>query len=175
MTTFTRTTVFALLTSLSFVCLEARPAAASRPEALLVAPEPDFDVPRFGFASFNIRGVGERVTYVRWGGIASRMGLEPGDTILSVNGFPLTYHGSWNDGLYRAMARGGLVRLRVRDVRTGAIARREIYLGGGGGVGPITPKIHVGHYHSPASSYGHHDVHYNSNVEMVKEIAKLFD
>ena len=175
MTTITRISVSALLAGFGFMAISAPPAVASNPSALLVAPDEDFDVPRFGFSSFNIRGVGERVTFVRWGGLASRLGMEPGDTILSVNGFRLTYHGSWNDALYRAMANGGMVRLRIRDVRTGGIARREVYLGGGGGIGPVTPKIHVGHYPGPATPHVHYDVHYNSNVETIKEIVKLFD
>jgi hypothetical protein len=176
MTTLTRTTVLAaLLASLSFTVFSARPAAASSPAALLVAPEGDFDLPRFGFSSFNIRGVGERVTFVRWGGLASRLGLEAGDTILSVNGYRLTYHGSWNDALYRAMSNGGMVRLRIRDVHTGGIARRELYLGGSGGIGPVTPKFHVGHYHGPVTPHVHHGHAHHDTVHTIKDIVELFD
>ena len=174
MTTLTRTTVLALLASVSFVALSARPAVASHPEALLLAPEDNFYLPKFGFSSFNIRGYGERVTFVRWGGLASRLGLEPGDTILSMNGYRLTYHGSWNDALYRAMASGGVVRLRIRDVRTGLVAYRQMYVGDG--FGPITPKYYAGEHVGPITShvYHHGPHHHNDNVKTIKEIVKLF-
>jgi hypothetical protein len=189
MTTLTRTTVLALLASFSFLALSAAPAAASHPKALLVPPHDDYDyyLPKFGFASFNISGYGERVTYVRWGGLAARLGLEPGDTVLSLNGFRLTYHGAWNDALYRAMANGGFVRLRIRDVRTGHIAHRHIDLGG---FGPVTPKYYADH--GPITSHvvvhdHDHDFHPHgpitlkskvapkTNVEKIKEIVELFD
>ena len=105
MSTFTRKTVLALLASLTLVTIStasAAPAAevAFESESWHTA---DYDLPKFGFSSFNIHGFGERVTSVRWGGIAQRMGLESGDTILSLNGYPLTYHGSWNDALREAV------------------------------------------------------------------------
>jgi len=191
MTTLTRTTVLALLASLSFVAIASRPVAASHPEALLLPPADDFYLPKFGFASFNIRGVGERVTFVRWGGLASRLGLEPGDTILSMNGYRLNYHGAWDDALYRAMSNGGFVRLRIRDVRTGFVAHRQIHLGGG--VGPITPKYYAGDYVGPATSHvihHEHDFHphgpitakskkpgsnHNHTANKIKQIVELFD
>lgn len=98
-------------------------------------------LPKFGFQSFNISGIGERVTYVRCHGIAAQLGLEAGDTILSLNGFPLTYHGAWNQALQNAMYQGGAVQLAIRDVNTGYIVYRTTYLGGTPGVGPITPKV----------------------------------
>ncbi|MCI0333133.1 MAG: hypothetical protein L0228_07915 [Planctomycetes bacterium] len=136
-----------LLACLAAVTFAASPAAADT-KLLLVSPDtdpgffPEPYLPRFGFSSFNIGGVGERVTYVRWGGLASRFGLEPGDVILSMNGFPLTYQGSWNDALYNAMVNdGGWVRLRIRDVRTGFVATRQMFVGGG--VGPVTHHYNV--------------------------------
>ena len=140
--------------------LAAVPASAADNKLLLVAPGsdsefvPDFELPRFGFASFNIGGVGERVTNVRWGGLASRFGLEPGDIVLSMNDVRLTYPGSWNDALRHAiLEHDGWVSLRIRDVRTGLVARRQMFVGGGigptenhfdhvGGVGPITTHGH---------------------------------
>ena len=152
MNTFTRKIAFALVAGLVTAAFTASSAAAE-PKALLLSPgaDPHFvphALPRFGFSSFNIDGVGERVTHVRWGSLASQFGLERGDIILSMNGHRLTYHGSWNDALEDAFFHhDGLVRLRIRDVRTGFIATRQMFLGGG--VGPITPKSHFGQPSGP--------------------------
>jgi hypothetical protein len=147
MSALTRNTVLALLTSLSLIVVTS--AAASQPKAVLIAPPHDhcFDLPKFGFSSFNVDGFGEQVTFVRWGGRASRMGLEPGDIIVSLNGFPLTYHGSWNDALRQAVNNGGWVQIVVRDVRTGDFAYRQTFIGNGGIV-PVTPHVvaHSGHF-----------------------------
>ena len=190
MTTRTRKTAFTLSTSLALVALIALPAAASHPQALLIAPEPDYCLPEFGFSSFNIAGVGERVTYVRWGGLASRLGMEPGDMILSLNGFRLTYHGAWNDALQYAVANGGWVQLTIRDVRTGRLAYRDTFVGGSHVVGPITHKLHVGGHHGPVAHYKHHaghpvgpitpkskvgNHHQHDLNQTIKKIAKLFD
>lgn len=147
---------FALLASLVAMSFVAAPAAAE-PKTMLMSPDADPHLiphpylPKFGFSSFTINGVGERVTHVRWGGLASRFGLEPGDIILSLNGHQLTYHGSWNDALYHAMSNGGWVRLRIRDVRTGFVAQRQLFVGGGNG--PIVDHYsgggNVNHFGSP--------------------------
>jgi hypothetical protein len=143
-----KNTILAVAASLALVAASTPVTHASQPKALLINPTPDPGcyLPKFGFNSFNIGGVGERVTYVQWGGLAAQMGLEPGDLILSVNGFPLSYHGSWNDALLSAMQNGGLVQLTIRDVRTGWLANRQLFLGNGGGYGPITPKYQVTQY-----------------------------
>ena len=139
---------FALLAGLVAAAFTASPSPAvadTKQLFLSLGDDPGFApipyLPKFGFSSFNINGVGERVTYVRWGGLASRFGLEPGDIVLSMNGYPLTYHGSWNDALYQAMYQDGRVRLKIRDVRTGHIVQRQMFVGSGGGVGPITPCL----------------------------------
>jgi predicted metalloprotease with PDZ domain len=181
MNTFARMTALALLASLTSVFLSSSPASAAQPNALLLPPGPDYCLPKFGFSSFNVSGVGERVTNVRWGGIAARMGVEPGDMILSMNGFPLTYHGAWSDALYRAMARGSWVQLKIRDVRAGHIAFRQIYLGDR--VGSVTPKYHVGIGNGPNVSHAtHHDHDYDDHhhhgpmgANKLKQIAKLFE
>jgi hypothetical protein len=196
MTTITRKNALTLSLGMAVVALIAGAATATGPKALLLAPEHDCYLPTFGFSSFNIHGVGERITHVRWGGLASRLGLEPGDMILSMNGFALSYHGAWNDALQHAMASGGLVRLRIRDVRTGHVAYRQTFLGGSGPiVGPITPKYHVGnpvvHHHGPVGHHKHHvgypagpvtakskvggGVHIHGSSDTLKKIAKLFD
>jgi hypothetical protein len=157
MKTLVRTSAVGLLASLSFVIFVVSPSTASQPQALLLAPEPEHCLPKFGFSSFNIAGVGERVMYVEWGGLASRLGLEPGDVILSMNGYRLTYHGSWSDALHRAIVNGGHVRLRIRDVRTGFIAVRQMHVGGG--IGPVTPKFHVAGGFEPIAPHVGHQQH----------------
>ncbi len=139
--------ILSLAAILTLTAVSIPSAHASQPKALLVNPGGGYDpycsLPKFGFDSFNIGGVGERVTFVQWGGLAAQMGLEPGDTILSMNGFALSYHGAWNDALLAALQNGGLVQVTIRDVRTGWLAQRQLFLGGsgyGGGYGPITQK-----------------------------------
>jgi len=152
MNTFTRGIASVLIASTALVAFATSPAAAET-KAYLASPyvDPGFvpipSLPTFGFSSFNT-GFGERVSYVRWGGLASQLGLEPGDTILRMNGVPLNYTGSWNDALYNAMySNGGWVSLRIRDVRTGYIVSRQMFLGGAGDGGPI-----VNHYKSNGSA-----------------------
>jgi hypothetical protein len=151
MATITRSTALALFTS---IALMAGSAAADQPKLRLIAPAPGFDLPKFGFHSFNIANYGERITHVRWGGLASQLGLEPGDTILRLNGYPLTYHGAWRDALYRAMTDGGWIRLAIRDVRSGRIAHRQTFLGSPG-YGPITPKSHAAGHAGPSPDWQH--------------------
>lgn len=171
-----RTAVFALLASLTLIPFST--AAADQPKALLLNPtlvpgQGCYQLPKFGFSSFNINGFGERITSVRWGGLAQQMGLESGDVILRLNGYPLTYHGSWNDALREAMNQGGFVQLTVRDVRTGFIATRETYVGGYGPVvshyhanGPVTTKKKTMPYHHPQQLSG---------PEQIKQIVELFE
>lgn len=117
-----------------------------------VAPSPS-QLPRFGFESYNIAGYGERVTRVRQFGLAADMGLEPGDVILRMNHFNLDYHGAWNDALREALwNHNGRVRLQIRDVRTGRVVERQVFVGGGPS-GPVTPKVHV------SGNHNHNDVH----------------
>ena len=152
MTTTTRNTVLALVAALTLA--GASRVTASQPQPLLISHDPYCEVlPKFGFNSYNIHGVGERVTRVRWGGLASQLGLEPGDVILAMNEFALTYHGAWNEALRDAMQfHGGEVELVVRDVRTGSIAYRTAYVGSNFH-GPITPKSQVVGYHGHTNSH----------------------
>lgn len=101
---------------------------------------PPVVLPKFGFQSYNVHGIGEQVTFVNCHGLAAQLGLERGDTILSLNGMPLTFHGAWNQALSNVMLQGGgQVHLNIRDVRTGHIVHRTTFVGGAG-IGPITPK-----------------------------------
>ncbi|WP_425396506.1 hypothetical protein [Aeoliella sp.] len=147
----TRTTTLTTAFALTLAALLATDASA-KPKAYLVggnvapAIQPPITnpiyLPKFGFQSYNLSGVGERVTFVNCHGIARNLGLEPGDTILAMNGMPLTYHGAWNQALTQAVYQGGHVTLAIRDIRSGAVVYRSAFLGGGPGPmpGPITPK-----------------------------------
>jgi len=178
MNTFTRKSVLTVSAGFAVALLVAVSANAAPPQALLLHPDshphfPHYELPKFGFSSFSINGYGERVTHVRWGGLASRLGLEPGDTILRMNDVPLTYHGSWNDALRHVMdEHGGVVRLRIRDVRTGHVTFREMFVGGGHG--PITPKYHVGNGPVTHKSMhgGNQNKKFNNNI---KKLAELLD
>jgi hypothetical protein len=177
MTTTSRTTVFALLASLTLVTIST--ASAGHPKALLLNPGYDsgsscYELPKFGFSSFSVNGFGERVTSVRWGGIAQQMGLESGDVILSLNGYPLTYHGSWNDALREAVYNnGGFVKLRVRDVRTGFIAFRQTYVGDS--YGPVAYNNYNGPVTYKSKTIPSHPQHHMSGPEQIKQIVNMFD
>jgi hypothetical protein len=181
MKTLTYKTVLALLATLTVVSLAAPAAVAAPPQPLLLAPgEPNgpyFPLPKFGFSSFNINGFGERITHVKWNSRAAQLGLQPGDVILSMNGIPLSYTGSWNDALRQAMLNGGWVQLRIRDVNTGYVAFRQTFVGGYGPIvdnyyvdcptGPITPHV----YHHNHNNHNHNK---NGNGPTVIDLVKLF-
>ncbi len=112
-------------------------AEATSPPPWIAAPP--IVLPTFGFQSYNVRGTGEQVTFVRCGSMAAQIGLEPGDLIVSLNGFALSYHGAWEQALHNAMRQGGQIHFDIRDMRTGRLIHREVFVGGPG-VGPMTPK-----------------------------------
>jgi hypothetical protein len=174
MKTATTKTVTTLFCSLTLAALVATSAGAAGISTYLVAPGEPSGLPRFGFSGSNIGGYGERVVFVRYGGLASRLGLEPGDIILSLNGMPLTYRGSWTDALSHAVYHdGGFVRLRIRDVRTGHIVRRDLNVGGYGD-GPVehyNVGSPVAHYHNKKAPVTPHN-----NIDLtLKKIGKLVD
>ncbi|TWT85402.1 hypothetical protein Pla123a_02090 [Posidoniimonas polymericola] len=110
-------------------------------------------LPRFGMHSYN-NGYGEVVVRINHGGIACELGLEEGDLIERFNHQRLSYHGSWEDALAQAMADGGHIVLRVRDVHTGRRVTRHIDLDPygrvvGGPIGPVTPKVVVPSHPAP--------------------------
>ncbi len=104
--------------------LAVTPAVLAAPPAeLRLRPQ----LPTFDMHTYN-NGYGERVVQVRRGGLAWRLGLEPGDTIVRLNRYPLRYHGAWQDALGAAINRGGTVRLAIRDVHSGRLAWRHVDL-----------------------------------------------
>lgn len=179
MTTFTRHTTSAVFAALTLVTISVASAAPAQKLLLNPGPFPSpgcYDLPKFGFSSFNINGFGERVTSVRWGGIAHQLGIESGDVILSLNGFSLSYPGSWNDALREAMYHGGWVQLTIRDVRTGIIATRDTFVGG---YGPVVAYSNVPTYPTPVShtykTMPHNYPHNSNGVEQIKKLVNLFD
>ena len=93
-----RTTVLAALAAaLVFSCtstteaqirLRLRPRVRIAPPVVVGSPVISHPAPYLGFSSY-FDGAAEQVTAVQYGTAAWRMGLEPGDRILSVNGVPL--------------------------------------------------------------------------------------
>jgi predicted metalloprotease with PDZ domain len=170
MTLRTRTALL-LVFGLSFSALAASSFAAP-PKPFLFAPGEPYGLPKFGFSSSSIQGYGERVVSVRYGGRAHQLGLESGDVILSINGYRLTYPGSWNDGLSQALYNNNLVRLKIRDVRTGNVYVRQTYVNYGGS-GPVQ---HYKKSNKNFTSFPQGDHHHNgSPVKTIKEIKNLFD
>ena len=84
--------------------------------------------------SGTITAAGARVTGVDAGGPAERVGIESGDTILTVNGTPITGAPSWA----QAMSGQSFVRLRLKNVRGGPTVYRDVDLTNQGGV-PTDP------------------------------------
>ncbi|MCC7475447.1 MAG: hypothetical protein IT425_08635 [Pirellulales bacterium] len=134
-----RTNVLSLFVVLTLSTATTSTIAAPPKKALLLNPGGSYDLPRFGFASASIPGYGERVVHVHYGSRAAMLGLEPGDVILSLNGYPLTYAGSWNDALANALFEGNYISLQIRDVRTGLIMYRETMIGFEHG--PVVPHF----------------------------------
>lgn len=133
MKTLTRTTALTLAASLTL--LVATAVQAAPPQALLISPPPSHhphSLPKFGFRSYTLSGVGEVVTYVRHGSLAWKMGVQVGDIFYSLNHDRLTYHGAWNDALANALATGNNVHLHIIDRNSGQMARRDVFFGGFG-------------------------------------------
>jgi len=177
----TRTRLVALLFVGLAAATIASTASADPPKSKLMiapgfAPGEPYGLPKFGFASSTIPGFGERIVDVRYGGRAYYLGLEPGDVILSLNGYKLTYTGSWNDALRNALFDGNYIRLKVRDVRTGMVVFRETYVDYGGG--PVVYNYKVNN-HGPHNDHDFHDDHHVSTVggtlKTIKEVKKMFD
>jgi S1-C subfamily serine protease len=103
-------------------------ASAQTRAELRLRPEPIVpETPRLGFHGHFEWGYGMVVDHVHWGTPASRIGLEHGDVILSINGRRL--RGEWD--YFRALREsGGYVRLVIQDVRSGGLVARTTFVGG---------------------------------------------
>ena len=94
-------------------------------------------LPKFGFSSRTVWGVGEQVVRIRCRGLAANMGLKRGDIILALNGMRLTFRGAWNHALRDAVDEDGWVQLEIQDADTGGIAYRQTRVAG---YGPVASK-----------------------------------
>lgn len=89
---------------------------------------PAAPAPELGFSSYVVSGTGEYVLAVRRGSTAARIGLEPGDVILALNGRRLTSEKAWHQAMGNAAASHGRVTLEIRDGRTGTVDYRTCHL-----------------------------------------------
>ena len=94
--------------------------------------------PQLGFCGYIIHGVGEYVLAVDQGTPAARIGLEPGDVILALNGCRLTCEEAWHQAMTRAVASDTKVTLKIRDGRTGGIAYRDSHV-----FFPVSPRTEM--------------------------------
>jgi len=150
MRTFARIAAAGLLILGIFTTVAVGDAWGAGPRTRLVptpgiAPVPG--LPLVGYHYRVVPGYGFRVTGVMAGTPAAAIGLEPGDVVLSLNGYRLTQMGADVPARADAARHGGWARLRIQDVRTGRIAHRSVNLfhphGHVGPIGPIGP-IHPG-------------------------------
>ena len=171
MKTHFRTAALFVLIGLSASAFVA-PAAATPPKkAFLVAPGEPYGLPKFGFASTTIYGYGERIVDVRFGSRAAHLGLEPGDVLLSLNGYKLTYPGSWNDALSNALYNNNYIRLKIRDVRTGNIYFRETFVDYNDG--PVEHYYKSNNYAGP--HYDNDVQNVGQTIKTIKDVHKFFD
>lgn len=87
--------------------------------------------PNFGFDSsfgWQHNALGQRVTDVQFGGLASRLDLKLGDMIVGVNGQELRTADGWQNAIERAADQDGWVTLKVLDGRSGRMAYRTANL-----------------------------------------------
>ena len=171
MNTRLHTAALSLMIVLTASAFVAPTLAAPPAKALLLTPGESYGLPKFGFSSSTIYGYGEQVVHVRYGSRAAQLGLEPGDVILSLNGYSLTYPGSWNDALSNALYDGNFIRLKVRDVRTGHVYFRETFVGYNNG--PIVT------YNKKVATPGPKP-HFNvqpvgPSIKTIKDIKELFN
>lgn len=88
-------------------------------------------MPKLGLNSqfgWNKGVQGEHITAVSYGSQAAQLGLQPGDTILAVNGLPLRTADCWQTQLGRAREHDGWVTLKIHDSWTGNTAYRSANL-----------------------------------------------
>ena len=78
-------------------------------------PQPDLGI------HYTPTADGLKVSFVTSDSSAQRLGLKPGDVIVSIHGYPVI-----DDKIWRRLlsAGGNYVRLRIRDGRTGSLQTR---------------------------------------------------
>jgi S1-C subfamily serine protease len=82
-------------------------------------------LPELGLSYSLIPGYGYQVDYTWYPSVGQRIGFEPGDVILSINGRRLSYAGAHRAALQQAYWNGGWFSFAVRDVRTGRVLYRQ--------------------------------------------------
>ena len=127
-----RKTAMALALALVVLTASSALAAPPRPRLAPMITPPGGGYPKLGFHYQVIPGYGYRILSVSWGTPAARIGLEPGDVVLTINGYPMTYYGAHVEAVQEALYSGGWLSFTVRDVRTGHIVHRGTSLFGGG-------------------------------------------
>ncbi len=85
-------------------------------------------IPTLGFTGYVVPGQGEYVLSVQPGSMAQRMGLAPGDMLLSVNDRLLTREGAWRRAMAPAASGKGRVTLRYRHGQTGVVSSQTLHL-----------------------------------------------
>jgi len=93
-----------------------------------LVPERRARAPRLGYRYRVIRGCGFLVVRVWAGTPAAHIGLEVGDVVLSINGYPLTYLGADVPARIQAARGDGWLTLAIQDVRTGRVMYRTTNL-----------------------------------------------
>lgn len=92
--------------------------APANPAPHLVPPGPIAPTPRLGFRGYLRRGWGMMVNYALPGTHAARLGLEPGDVIVRLNGHRITSAQVWNVQMRRSVyVHGGRLTLLIDNVR----------------------------------------------------------
>lgn len=84
-------------------------------------------LPQLGFCSYLVPGKGEYVLSVDRGTAAARIGLEPGDVILALNGRRVARQGAWSQAMVQAGPNGGSLTLRIRSGQTGRVTDRTCH------------------------------------------------
>jgi S1-C subfamily serine protease len=100
-------------------------AQAAQPGTTFLLPPSHGNVPKLGIYGRILPDRGMLVTGVVRGSEARRIGLEPGDTILSINQRRIHCEHDYFDALRHS---GGVLYLRVLDVRSGGVIGVRAYL-----------------------------------------------
>jgi len=102
---------------------------------------------------------------------ASAFVAPAGDVLLSLNGYKLTYPGSWNDALSNALYNNNYIRLKIRDVRTGNIYFRETFVDYNDG--PVEHYYKSNNYAGP--HYDNDVQNVGQTIKTIKDVHKFFD